>query len=177
MPSSFCLLMETFHWNIFFNYICPTLTQSTSNYDYFNINIQYILYLSFSFERRIFVWQVCNLAWKTHNKYTIITFNCRITKCFSLLCLLNQFKHKILIQKWRRRQRANICPGSSCPPASTLRWGSRTPVFHQSRRRDRKNRLNIFYQINIRTVISYLSSGLCCRCWPHGDYGVEMAAL
>ena len=100
------------------------------------------------------------------------------------------FKHKVLLQSWSQRQRGETWPGSSWPPPSTVRWGGRTPGYHQSR--NRHNRLNIYYQIvsvkllksiylskfsRVQTVVSYLSSRPCCLCWPHGDQSEEMAAL
>ena len=65
---------------------------------------------------------------------------------FSLLCLLNQFKHKVLNQRWWWRWRATPCPGSSCPPASTLHWWGRTPGSHRRRSycSHSHNRLNIY---------------------------------
>ena len=42
-----------------------------------------------------------------------------ISEYFCLLCLLTQFKHKVLNQKLFLKLRGASWPGSSCPPAST----------------------------------------------------------
>ena len=108
-------------------------------------------------------------------------------------------RHKVLNRSWWRPQRGYSCPGSSCPPASTDRWGGRTQGCHQrfcqQRWRKRPNRLNT---ISVKLIISlvwrwwfdiwvkyskchnnyfHLSLKSCSQCSHHGDHREEMAAL
>ena len=101
-----------------------------------------------------------------------------ILLCF---CYIDQasFNHKDLTESWWLTQRGHHGRAWGSPAPSTFWWRGRTPGFHPSR--NRHCRLYIFsckmWIIFFSLVISYLSSGSCYQCWPHGDQREKREAV